>query len=81
MKIADQLKIIILDSVEAKVDPKEVKIEHPNDNQFGDYSTNIALIMAKKLKQNPRKLAEEMQGQINDYVLKNKIICKDTINC
>lgn len=73
MKIADQLKIIILDSVEAKVDPKEVKIEHPNDNQFGDYSTNIALIMAKKLKQNPRKLAEEMQGQINDYVLKNKI--------
>ncbi len=73
MKIADQLKIIILDSVEAKIDPREVKIEHPNDNQFGDYSTNIALMMAKKLKQNPRKLAEEMQGQINDYVLKNKI--------
>ena len=53
MKIADQLKIIILDAIEIKIDSVEIKIEHPNDNQFGDYSTNIALIMAKNLKQNP----------------------------
>jgi len=73
MKIADQLKIIILDAIEIKIDSVEIKIEHPNDNQFGDYSTNIAMVMAKKLGKNPQQLAKEFLDQINNYVFKNKI--------
>lgn len=42
--------------------PSEVKVEleHPANLTHGDYSTNIALISAKFLKQNPRQLAEEI---------------------
>ncbi len=32
--------------------------------QFGDYSSNVALILAKKLKRNPMELAEEIKSHI-----------------
>jgi arginyl-tRNA synthetase len=32
--------------------------------QFGDFSSNVALILAKKLKRNPMDLAEEIRGKI-----------------
>lgn len=39
---------------------EKLSLEHPADLAHGDYSTNIALISAKFLKQNPRQLAEEI---------------------
>lgn len=73
MKIIDQLKIIILDAIGIKIKPEEIRIEHPGESQFGDYSTNLALVIAKKLKKSPRELAEEISDEINNYLLKNKI--------
>ncbi|HAT74850.1 MAG TPA: arginine--tRNA ligase, partial [Candidatus Moranbacteria bacterium] len=35
----------------------EIEIIYPPE-EFGDYSTNIALKVAKKLKKNPREIAE-----------------------
>lgn len=35
--------------------------------QFGDYSTNVALILAKKLKRNPLQLAEEIVGVVGSH--------------
>ncbi len=35
-------------------------VEHPADLKNGDYSTNIALILAQKNKGNPRQIAEEI---------------------
>lgn len=61
MTVADKLvedikKIIVREFGE---DYKEaVMIEIPKDNNFGDYSTNIAMRLTKVLKQNPRKIAE-----------------------
>ncbi len=34
-------------------------VEHPSEMSHGDYSTNVALIEAKKLGKNPKELAEE----------------------
>ncbi|MCE1272978.1 MAG: arginine--tRNA ligase [Chlorobiales bacterium] len=41
---------------------KEIQIEKPNDKKFGDFSTNIAFLLAKELKTNPRELAGKLIG-------------------
>ena len=38
----------------------EVKLEVPENDAFGDYTTNIALVGAKDKGKNPRKVAEEL---------------------
>lgn len=35
-------------------------VEHPKDESHGDYSTNVALILAKKVGENPREVAEKL---------------------
>ena len=39
---------------------EEIKVEHPAEFSHGDYSTNLALVLAKKKGENPKKLAEEI---------------------
>jgi arginyl-tRNA synthetase len=36
---------------------KEIQIEKPTDRKFGDFSTNIAFLLAKEARKNPRELA------------------------
>ncbi|MBI2007305.1 MAG: arginine--tRNA ligase [Candidatus Blackburnbacteria bacterium] len=43
-----------------------VHLEHPVDPSHGDYSTNIALVLAKKEKKNPQELAEEIVKGLGD---------------
>ncbi len=35
-------------------------VEHPEDFKNGDYSTNVAMVCAKKSGKNPRELAEQI---------------------
>jgi len=45
--------------------------------QFGDYSTNVALILAKKLKKNPMNVAEEIKQHVeSDDTIKSIQIVK-----
>ena len=44
-------------------------VEHPEDFKNGDYSTNVAMVCAKKLGMNPKELAEKIVEELN----KNKI--------
>ncbi len=39
-------------------------VERPSDLVFGDYTTNAAMVVAKKLKKNPRELAEELAKKL-----------------
>lgn len=39
-------------------------IEHPEDLQNGDYSTNVSLVLSKKVGKNPRELAEDIKKEI-----------------
>ena len=39
-------------------------VEIPGDKNHGDYSTNVALVLAKRLGENPREVAEEIKNKI-----------------
>lgn len=41
-------------------------VEHPGDLNHGDYSTNVAMVIAKNKGENPRSVAEEIVKNLND---------------
>src|SRR5574344_2619318 len=49
---------------------KDIMVEIPRDPTIADYSTNIAMRLAKELKKNPAVIAEEIVKEL-------KLICKD----
>jgi len=53
-------------------DALNFSVEMPDDKNHGDYSTNVALILAKKLNKNPRETAEMIKYKIG----KNKLFSK-----
>ncbi len=62
----------------------KVNLEHPEDNDFGDFSTNLALVYAKQLKTSPKLLAqkiiEEFKKSIPKEVISVKIASPGFIN-
>ncbi len=56
-QIKKQLKLC-LDKI--KIKEKNIELEHPSNFDFGDYSSNIALKQAKRLKTNPMALAKKI---------------------
>lgn len=44
----------------------EIKIERPKNPEFGDYATNVALLLAAKAQQNPRTVAELVISQLKE---------------
>lgn len=42
---------------------EKIDIERPLDEKNGDYSTNVAMAISKKLKRNPREIAEEITAK------------------
>nr|NQU92146.1 hypothetical protein [Bacteroidota bacterium] len=62
-----QFKKIIQDAVQDlgfDIRTKDISIEHPQDKKYGDYSTNIALVLAKKEGQNPMDLAQNLKEKL-----------------
>jgi arginyl-tRNA synthetase len=45
-----------------------IEISHP-DIQFGDYATNIALQLAKKMNRNPREVAEQLTEKLRTSMI------------
>ncbi|MBP7310838.1 MAG: arginine--tRNA ligase [Candidatus Cloacimonetes bacterium] len=43
---------------------KDFIVEIPNNNEFGDYSTNAAMILGKENKLPPKQLAEKLQKEL-----------------
>ena len=54
---------------EAKI-PQKISLEHPEDFVNGDYSSNIAMVLAKQVSQNPRELAEKIVAEIKERLPK-----------
>lgn len=42
----------------------EPSIDHPKDEKFGDWTSNIAMILAKREKRNPNEIAMQIAGRI-----------------
>ena len=51
----------------------EVSLERPKSSEHGDYSSNLALQLAKKLDQNPREIANSIKDQISDPDIIQKV--------
>lgn len=58
-----------------KIGIKEERLEldHPTNPDFGDYATSIALKLAKRLKKNPVKIAEQIVKNLSESILIEKI--------
>jgi arginyl-tRNA synthetase len=52
-----------------------VQVDYARDEQHGDYSSNVALVLAKSLQQAPRQVAEHIRAQI-DLAHPNSLIEK-----
>jgi arginyl-tRNA synthetase len=57
--LVDQGALVLPDGV-----PTEVTVERPRDKGHGDYSTNVAMQLAKKAGTNPRALGELLAGEL-----------------
>ena len=47
------------------IEVESISLEHPGDLLMGDYSTNVAMALAKVAKSNPKELAEKIAEEIN----------------
>ncbi len=64
-----QIRDEIVKSLIEVTENKEINLEFSENPAFGDYSSNIAMILAKEQKKNPRQLAEEIIKKLQE---KNK---------
>jgi arginyl-tRNA synthetase len=70
------------DGVIARDAPVDIQIEHSRDKQHGDFACNIALTLAKQLRGNPRRLAEQIAAAVpaSAYVQRVEIAGPGFIN-
>jgi arginyl-tRNA synthetase len=66
MEIKDEIKNLIKKALKnLNIDSGiDFSVEHPADLKMGDYSSNVAMVLAKKQKSNPRDLAEKIVIQL-----------------
>lgn len=59
-----------------------IHLERPKNAQHGDFSTNLAMLLAKPLRQNPRAIAESLINSLpaSDYIAKAEIAGAGFIN-
>lgn len=60
-KLAKLVKKTVLELFDDQIDP-EISIP---EGQFGDYATNVALILSKKVGKSPRDIAQEISDKMN----------------
>ena len=58
------------------IEPVDFTVEHPSDMSHGDFACNVAMVVAKEVRQSPREVAEQLhtklEGQI-EYVEKIEV--------
>ncbi|MDU1478220.1 MAG: arginine--tRNA ligase [Staphylococcus epidermidis] len=72
MSIIDQVKQTLIEEIEVSIrkanlaeDIPEIKIEIPKDPKNGDYSSNIAMVLTKIAKRNPREIAQAIVDHLD----------------
>ncbi|MCI2773771.1 arginine--tRNA ligase [Staphylococcus petrasii] len=72
MNIIEQVKQTLVQEIETSIkkaelaeDIPEIKIEIPKDTKNGDYSTNIAMVLTKIAKRNPREIAQAIVDNLD----------------
>lgn len=62
--LQDAIKPVLIQLGVAEDQIPEIKIENPRDPSHGDAATNIAMLLAKPLRKNPRQIAEELVSHL-----------------
>lgn len=75
MSIKNTLKEIVKNSLKdiCEIDIEQIKIEIPKNNQYGDYYTDIPILLTKKLKKTPLDIAKLIIKNLNNEQLIEKI--------
>ncbi|MFA6524214.1 MAG: arginine--tRNA ligase [Candidatus Paceibacterota bacterium] len=69
--IEEKIKDLIKNALKSlNIEVEEILLEHPADLKMGDYSTNVAMSLAKKEKTNPKELAEKIVIEISKNIPK-----------
>lgn len=79
MSIKKELQQIIknsLDKSNIEMSLEDIIIETPKDTTNGDYSTNIALLLTKKLQKNPMEIATSIVDNIDSKIIEKIDIAK-----
>ncbi|HET7365516.1 MAG TPA: arginine--tRNA ligase [Burkholderiales bacterium] len=69
----DVLRRILEDGVRKLGGSGEVHLERPKNPEHGDWSTNVALQLAKELKRKPRDIAEDLKRATLDALVRSGI--------
>lgn len=82
MHIESELKKIISEALTTLVLSADVHLEHPEFFTHGDYSTNVALALAKDAGKNPRELAEAIRAALpaHEFVMSTEVAGPGFIN-
>lgn len=65
--LLDELRELIAKAIRAtgvEKAPSEIHVEHPAIESHGDYATNVAMILAKELKESPLTIAEKIVAHL-----------------
>jgi arginyl-tRNA synthetase len=54
------MKARIIKALQQATEVKDIQLEFPESEDFGDYATNLAMVLAKKKGKKPREYAEEV---------------------
>ncbi|MCE4991260.1 arginine--tRNA ligase [Staphylococcus haemolyticus] len=72
MNIIEKVKSTLIEEIKASIekanlaeDIPEIKVEIPKDTKNGDYSTNIAMVLTKIAKRNPREIAQALVDNLD----------------
>lgn len=76
MSIKNELKSIIKKSLPLDVDLSKIIIDIPKDKKNGDYSCNIAFLLAKELKFNPIDIANDIANKIDCSIIDKVEVAK-----
>lgn len=71
--IRNQINNLITKVIKEKVD---FTVEIPEEKTYGDYATNVALILAGKLKKNPMEIAGQIKAKIDSNLFEKIEVAK-----
>jgi arginyl-tRNA synthetase len=55
----------------------EIQVEHPEKKEFGDYSTNLAFLVAKELKKKPSEIANQIAKSVEKEKIFERVEVKE----
>ncbi len=84
IKLDQQLKEVIAKVVaglypDHKISPENISLEHPNLEEYGDFSSSVALKLARDVKQKPVEMANKIAQKLDQSSLKDVIFEKVTV--